>query len=230
VAEDRGKDPPSLEPPSLFGRRKKQTTAARPPIQPPLQAPAQPMVEAPAHRAEPAPEPAVDDSPITIFDDPGPTQRSRVEPPVEPEQPRPTREPWVRGRPAAVLTGLLVGALIVAATAGALRLCTQIKGTSSCGGSGFFLLVAILILAVLVGAAMLKAAAVPQPVSTSFLAVGLLSVVTLLFLVDSIFEWWMSILIPVVSVATFLLSHWITTTYIDPEDDASDPARKRDVS
>jgi hypothetical protein len=137
----------------------------------------------------------------------------------------------VRGRPAAVLTGLLVGALIVAATAGALRLCTQIKGTSSCGGSGFFLLVAILILAVLVGAAMLKAAAVPQPVSTSFLAVGLLSVVTLLFLVDSIFESWMIIVIPVVSVATFLLSHWITTTYIEP-DDASESQRKpeaRDV-
>ena len=31
---------------------------------------------------------------------------------------------------------------IVAATAGSLRLCSAIKGTSSCGGQGFFLLVA----------------------------------------------------------------------------------------
>ena len=44
----------------------------------------------------------------------------------------------------------------------------------------------------------------------------------LLFLVGSIFEWWMIIVIPIVSVATFLLSHWVTTTYIDPEDDPSE--------
>ena len=56
----------------------------------------------------------------------------------------------------------------------------------------------------------------PEPGSTSFLAVGLLSAVVLLFLVGSIFEWWMIIVIPLVSVATFLLSHWVATTYIDP--------------
>jgi hypothetical protein len=227
MAEDRGKDAPSLEPPSLFGRRKKRSSGAPPTVQP--------RVQPPVHRAEPAPEPVpvVDESPTTIFDDPGPARAPQVtppvEPPVEPEEPRPPREPWVRGRPAAILTGLLVGAVIVAATAGALRLCTRIKGTSSCGGPGFFLLVAILILAVLLGAAMLRAAAVPQPGSTSFLAVGLLSVVTLLVLVDSIFEWWMIIVIPVVSVATFLLSHWITTTYTGHEDDASDSARQPEV-
>ena len=77
---------------------------------------------------------------------------------------------------------------------------------------------------VLVGAALLRAARVPEPGSTSFLAVGLLSVVALLFLVGSIFQWWMVIVIPLVSVATFLLSHWVTTTYIDPANDGSDPA------
>ena len=34
----------------------------------------------------------------------------------------------------------------------------------------------------------------------------------------------MVIVIPLVSIATFLLSHWVTTTYIDPANDASDPA------
>jgi hypothetical protein len=39
----------------------------------------------------------------------------------------------------------------------------------------------------------------------------------------------MAIAIPLVSVATFLLSHWVTTTYIDPEDDGSDPALRPEV-
>ena len=42
-------------------------------------------------------------------------------------------------------------------------------------------------------------AASPDPGSTSFLAVGLLAVVALLFLVDVLFDWWMIIVIPVVS-------------------------------
>jgi hypothetical protein len=177
--------------------------------------------------------PGPDDSPTTIFDDVSePTPDPAPEPlagPVAagaPPERRAPREPWLEGRPAAALTGLLVGALIVAATAGSLRLCTAVQGTSSCGGPGLFLLVAILLAAVLVGAALLKAAAVPQPGSTSFLAVGLLSVVALLFLVGSIFEWWMVIVVPLVSVATFLLSHWVTTTYIEPEDDPSDSPRQ----
>jgi hypothetical protein len=175
--------------------------------------------------------PVVDDSPPTIFDDvseptPDPAPRSPLTPPAAPlQEPREPREPWLGGRAAAVLTGLLVGALIVAATAGSLRVCTAVKGTSSCGGPGFFLLLAILIVAVLVGAALLRAARVPEPGSTSFLAVGLLSVVTLLFLVGSIFEWWMVIVIPLVSVATFLLSHWVTVTFIDPGEDGSDSVR-----
>ena len=73
-----------------------------------------------------------------------------------------------------------------------------------------------MVVAVLLGTALLAAAAVPQPGSTSFLAVGLLSVATLLFLVGSIFEWWMVLVVPLVSVATFLLSHWVTTRYIEP--------------
>lgn len=75
---------------------------------------------------------------------------------------------------------------------------------------------AILAVAVLIGASLLRLAHVPEPGSTSFLAVGLLSVATLLFLVGSIFQWWMAIVIPLVSMATFLLSHWVTSTYIDP--------------
>ena len=90
-------------------------------------------------------------------------------------------------------------------------------GHDSCGGPGFFLLVAILVLAVVLGTAVLRLCQVAEPGSTSFLAVGLTSVIALLFLVDALFEWWMVIVIPLVSVATFLLSHWVTTTFVDTE-------------
>jgi hypothetical protein len=243
MADDRDKDTPSLEPPSLFGRKKKK--AAQPPVEAAVDVPA---ADAPAAVAEPAaepvappsaatpeaapaPEPVADETPTTIFDEPaGPAEpaepaTSPLTPPPAPE-PKEPREPWATGRLAAVLAGLLVGALIVGATAGGLRVCTEVKGTSSCGASGLPMLIAILVVAILVGAALLRAARVPEAGSTSFLAVGLTSVVALLFLVGQLFAWWMIIVIPIVSVATFLLSHWVTTTYIDPANDASDPDRE----
>jgi hypothetical protein len=218
MSEEGEKDAPSLEPPSLFRRKKKPPKAPPEPPPDPAPEPPAPLLEETA--------PVVDDTPATIFDDtsePTPDVPAPAPTPASTE-PRPPREPWLGGTPAAALTGLFIGALIVAATAGSLHLCTALKGTSSCGGPGFFLLVAILVVAVLLGAAMLRAARVPEPTSTSFLAVGLLSVVALLFLVGSIFEWWMAIVIPLASVATFLLSYWVTTTFIDPADDGKDPA------
>jgi len=174
-----------------------------------------------------SPEPAaavVDDTPTTIFDDTTEPTPDVAPEPVVTKPPRQPREPWLGGTPAAALTGLFVGVLIVAATAGSLHICSTVKGTSSCGSQGFFLLVAILVAAVLIGAAMLRGAGIPEPGSTSFLAVGLLSVIALLFLVGSIFEWWMIIVIPLAAVATFLLSYWVTATFVDPANDGSDPA------
>ena len=224
MSEDRDRDAPSLEPPSLFGRkrrkaaRRRRVRARRAQSSPPSRnraVRADDRTE--PRRRPPTPEPPTSRRPGLAADPAARPGRRR-------ESPRPPREPWLTGRPAAILTGLLVGGLIVAATAGSLRICTEVKGTSSCGGQGFFLLVAILVVAVLVGTALLRLAQVPEPGSTSFLAVGLLSVATLLFLVGSIFQWWMVIVIPLVSVATFLLSHWVTSTYVDPANDGSDPS------
>lgn len=236
MAGDREKDAPSLEPPSLFRRRPKasRADAAAPvgqpvgqPVEPPVEPAVEPAVESTFERPVTSPEPAavvVDDSPTTIFDDTSEPTPDVAPEPVATRPPRQPREPWLGGTPAAALTGLFVGALIVAATAGSLHLCSAVKGTSSCGSQGFFLLVAILVAAVLIGAAMLRGAGIPEPGSTSFLAVGLLSVIALLFLVGSIFEWWMIIVIPLAAVATFLLSYWVTATFVDPANDGSDPA------
>jgi hypothetical protein len=118
---------------------------------------------------------------------------------------------------AAVLTGALIGLATVGLTWGSQRTCEAARGTSTCGAAGFWLLVAILIGMVLLGAAILRLWRVPDPGSTSFLAVGLLAVVALLFLVDALFSWWMVIVIPLLTVATYALAYWVTSTFAEPE-------------
>ncbi len=126
--------------------------------------------------------------------------------------------PLLTGYPASAVTGLIVGALMVGLTAAVLRGCEAIRGTSTCGGPGLLLLVVILVVLVLVGQALLKAFQVADPGSTSFLAVGLIAVVALLFLIDVILDWQMIIVIPLVGVAAYLLSHWVTTAFVEPAD------------
>ena len=116
---------------------------------------------------------------------------------------------------AALVTGAVVGVLMVGLTGAGFRLCEVIQGAPSCGDPGFLLLLAIVIVVILVGKALLAAWAVPDPGSTSFLAVGLLCVVALLFLVDVLFNWWMIIVIPVLGMLCFALSHWVTTAFVD---------------
>jgi hypothetical protein len=150
-----------------------------------------------------------------------PKPAKAAKPPKPPKPPREKRElnlPEVSGMTVSVSTGILVGLLACGATYLGLQGCESIKGTSSCGGPGFFLLVAIMIALVLIGSFIMKAFRVTDPGSTAFLAVGLLAVIVLLFLVEVIFEWWMVILIPVIGAGTFALSHWVTTTFIEPAD------------
>lgn len=126
--------------------------------------------------------------------------------------------PPLSGLTAAAVTGVAVGLLAVLLTFLALRGCEQARGTSSCGGPGLFLLIAIMVICVLAGRFLLAAWDVTDPGSTSFLAVGLLAVIALLFLVNVLFEWWMIILIPLIGMATYMLSHWVTTALIEPAD------------
>lgn len=171
--------------------------------------PAAPRVEEPAV-AVPAPAAA---APAPAATAPAPEPQ-----PVPAPTPKAPRAPLsIDGRVAAGVTGLVVGLLVVLLTAGSLRLCESVRGVSTCGGGpGFTLLVAVMVAMVLLGGTLLRLARVPDPMSTSFLAVGLTCVLSLLFLVDVLQEWWMVIVIPVMTVATFLLSHWVTTSVIEP--------------
>ena len=178
--------------------------AAPPP--PPLYVDAAPTETLVPQAPPPSPEPTA-----------VPAAQAPTTPPKPPKPPRPPREgPLLPGRIAAAAAGALAGALIVGLTTASFELCGQIQGTNSCGNPGILLLVGILALAVVLGTVVLRLGQVPEPGSTSFLAVGLTSVVALLFLVDALFEWWMVIVIPLVSAATFLLSHWVTATFVEP--------------
>jgi hypothetical protein len=245
MADEQEPSGPSLEPPSLFRRKKKTKPAPSAPTAPPVDDSPTTILDetSGAEMTQPLappvpPTPAAPPPPLFVDESAAPPAMSSdqnrsaqaaagsqsgsldvAEPAAVPAPERVRKErsgPPVPGRVAAALAGVLVGGLVVGLTSASFELCSRIQGTNSCGGPGIFLLLAILVLAVALGTLVLRLCQVPEPGSTSFLAVGLTSVVALLFLVDALFEWWMVIVIPLVSVAAFLLSHWVTTTFVDP--------------
>lgn len=122
--------------------------------------------------------------------------------------------PSVPGPVAAGLTGLVVGAGGAAATYAAMSACEAVRGVSTCGGGpGFLVLVAIVVLMVLAGALLLRLLGVSAGVSTSFLAVGIVTVLAMLLLLDVIFSAWMFLVVPLLSGAAYLLSHGVTTRF-----------------
>lgn len=144
-------------------------------------------------------------------------------PPLEPEaeEPKPKREfalPALPALQAALAVGAVIGLLAVLLTFASLKLCELLRGTDSCGGPGLLLLVAMLVILTYVGGWLLRGFGIDDPGSTSFLAVGLLAVLAMLFFLDVIYNWWMVIVIPLVAMATYALSWWVTTRFVDVSD------------
>ena len=97
------------------------------------------------------------------------------------KQPNPASETRSRAFPgtvAALLTGAIVGLLTVGGTWGLLHLCSALRGTSTCGGPGVLLLLALLAALVFVGGGLLRAWGVSEPRSISFLAIPALCMAT----------------------------------------------------
>jgi hypothetical protein len=192
-----GSDADKLAAPKLFGR--KRSAGGTPPG------------DAPTDTPVAAPEPT----------EPEPTDAT--EPAKQPKPARPPRElrlPALSGLQAAAFAGLVVGAFLVLATFGSLRGCSALRGTSTCGGAaGFPLLLAIGIVAVVIGAALLRAFRITSPGSDSFLAVALVAVLTTLFLGSHYDAWWMFVVVPVLTLAAFSLAHWVSVNLIDRADD-----------
>jgi len=240
MADDERQDEKPLELPSLrsaFRRRRQKPREAD-------ATPSPPPVTETSSEAEPEPERTRE--PVAVVGAPaspnqtvarteaGPDLVSRPAPDEAHEQrrrlPRPTfrlprpgplRQPHgvhVPGPIAASVTGLVVGLVLVGMTTASLRLCSSMRGTSSCGKPGILLLLAITVLAILLGSLLLRTAGVTASGSTSFLGVGLLVVLILLALLPVLDRWWVVIVVPLVAVLTHLASWWLTTTYVEPGD------------
>lgn len=124
--------------------------------------------------------------------------------------------PSLPALPAVLVVGALVGLAAVLLTWGSLRLCDVATGTASCGGGpGLLLLVAILITLTYLGGWLLRGFGISDAGSTSFLAVGLLAVVAMLFLVDSLDGWTGAVAVPVVTVVAYAVSWRVTATLVD---------------
>jgi hypothetical protein len=182
-------DEPSLELPSLF-KRKRRSAPTPAPTPTPSSAPAPVVAE---------------DTPAVIEDE---------RPPVT--TPRPRRSlPTLAPLPAALLTGALVGLLGSGLVWLALRGCSAVRGTSSCGSPGFLLVLAIFVVMVLAGRAVLGLLKAPDPGATAFLAVALMGVLCLLF-VDRLDNALGAAVLAVVGLLAFGLSQWVTSTFTEP--------------
>ena len=125
---------------------------------------------------------------------------------------------WV----AASVTGVVVGLLLVGMTAGSLQACEAVRGTSTCGGTGVPILLVIMAVLIAIGGFLLRLFHVPDPTTTSFLAVGMVAVIALLFLLDFLLSLWMLLVIPVIAVAMYLLAFWVTTAFVEPAKEPSE--------
>ncbi len=129
--------------------------------------------------------------------------------------------PRLSTRTAVWVTGAVVGVVGALLTFLALRGCDVVAGTESCGGGpGLLLLVVILAVMVALGSALLSLWGVDESRGTSVLAVGVLCVVLLLTLIQDLFSSWMFLALPVLGAPSYLLAHWVTTTFVEatPED------------
>jgi hypothetical protein len=177
----------------------------------------------PQHEPSPEPEPSPrPDKEPKRYPEPmpepeRPTQVLPTTPAAAPDPgPRELGFPSLPHLPAVLLVGAAVGLVAVLMTWGSLRLCDAATGTASCGGGpGLLMLLAILIALTYLGGWLLRGFGIDDAASTSFLAVGLVAVVAMLFLVDVLDEGSGAVLLPVVTVLAYALSWRVTASLVD---------------
>lgn len=203
--------PPRAPKPSRAERR----AAAAPPVVPPVASPAPAAPPAPVAAPEAAPAPAAAPAPTRApraakapkAPKPARQPRRRVERPVD-------RAPAFEPRLAAAVVGAVIGGAMAALTYGALRGCGAIRGSETCGGAaGTLLLIAIVIVAVLLGRLVLDLLRIPEAGGTAVLGVALVCVISLLFLSGSLMSAWMALVLPLLSAVCFLGAQVVSTAF-----------------
>ena len=242
----RSDDTAKLELPSLNPFKRRRARREPEPVEPleapepdrgpeaaaePVTEPVPPPAPEPAREPEPVVTPAADTEetrPFVSVPEPAATNGAyaeghtdEAEPASEPGQrkasrPRPSL-PSLPAPLAALLGGLVVGVFGAGLTWVSLTGCDALRGTESCGGAGVLVTFVILVLMVLLGGLVLAMLHLNDAKATSFLAVGVLFVVVLLTPQDALFSVWMFLVVPLVSAAAFVLAHWVTATFVEPQ-------------
>jgi hypothetical protein len=119
------------------------------------------------------------------------------------------------GMSAAVMIGAIVGAFMTLAIWFSGTVSQWTRGTSSLGDTGAIILIAVFVLAVVVGGYLLRLAGARSPFTISFLGSALVAVVSMLFLTEVFNNAWGVIIAVILTAAAYALSYWVTTTYID---------------
>ncbi len=143
---------------------------------------------------------------------------------VDPAEILVSKLPGIKPAYAAMLTGVIAGAISVLLAKGASVGCEAVRDEDSCGGGlGLLALVAILAIEVLIGANLLKAWKVADPFSTSFLGVGLVAMVSMLFFLQVLDSPRMLVVIPLITAVSFLISWWVTVRFVEEPDEEPEP-------
>ena len=114
-----------------------------------------------------------------------------------------------------VVTGVVCGLIAVVLSIATQRGCETVRGVGSCGGIGLLALLVILAIEIVIGAALMRAFDIPDPTSTAFLGVGIVAVLAMVFFLGSLESVWMFLVLPLLSAASFAVSYWVSTTFVD---------------
>lgn len=136
---------------------------------------------------------------------------SSTEPsPIAPSQRRRFRFPSPPAPVAAAIAGAVSGLVAVLLVLLAERGCDMVRGRPSCGGVGLFLLIAIVVICLLLGALLMRLLHVRDPGLVAFFGVSLATMFIMVFLIDRVFSGWMILVVPLLAAATFALSALLT--------------------
>ena len=127
------------------------------------------------------------------------------------------RTPQRHPLPVTLAVGLLAGLGTSGLVWVAMRGCSSLRGTSSCGDPGFLVLLTIFVVMVLAARSLLGVLNVPDAGSTAFLGMALLAVLAMLFIGD-LDDLLAAGVLAVVSAVTFGLAQWVTSTFTEPGD------------
>lgn len=215
MANDESQDTsgPSLEPPKLFGRRRTDAPET------PEATEGDTRVFQDAEMAEFAD--AGVDAPVRDESDEADDVAAATHAPQswKPRRTRTARGPLViPGHVGAPVAGLLTGVALLGFMWLGFRGCEAITGTESCGkGPGLIALIVVFAAAVLLGKLLLSLMKLPEPGMTSFLAVGVTSLIAVLILGGILDSTAILFVLPLLTAAAYGGAWWLTTVQLGEE-------------